>query len=74
MRPDDLREYLERRPFQTFRVYLSSGAFFDIRQPQMVHVGRATVTIGLPLEGTLQRYAVIALVHVAWLEVLIPAP
>ena len=35
MRPEDLREYLKREPFQPFRLHLSSGAFFDIRQPEL---------------------------------------
>jgi hypothetical protein len=74
MRPDDLRPYLERQPFQPFRLHLSSGAFFDIRHPQMVHIARSTLTVGFPLEGNLQRFAVVALVHVVWLEILLSAP
>jgi hypothetical protein len=74
MRPDDVREYLDRRPFHPVRVPLSSGAFFDIRQPEMAVVTRSVLTLGLPLEGGLQRFAVIALVHIVWLEVLLPTP
>jgi len=74
MRQEDVRELLERRPFQPFRIHLSTGAFFDIRQPQMVNVDRSTLTIALPLEGAMQRFAIVALVHVAWLEVLVPVP
>ncbi len=36
MRADDVREYLDQRPFHPFRLHLSTGAFFDIRQPEMV--------------------------------------
>jgi hypothetical protein len=74
MRPDDLREYCECQPVQPFRFHLSSGAFFDIHQPKMVHIGRSTLTIGFPLEANLQRFAVIALVHIVWIEILLPAP
>ena len=74
MRPDDLREQLERRPFEPFRVYLSNGVFFDIRKPHMASVMRSTLHIALPLEGDKQRFAVVALVHIVWLEVLLPAP
>lgn len=74
MRPDDLREHLERRPFVPFRVHLTGGAFFDIRNPDMAEVTRNTLHIALPLEGDRQRFAVIASVHIVWLEVVLPAP
>jgi hypothetical protein len=74
MRPDDLREYLDQRPFHPVRLHLSSGAFFDIRQAEMAAVGRSTLTLGLPVEAGFQRFVVIALVHIVWLEVLLPSP
>lgn len=73
MRRDDVLEYLERQPFQPFRIHLSSGAFFDIRRPELVALTRSTLTIGLPIEGEWQRYVVVALVHIVWLEILLPA-
>jgi hypothetical protein len=72
MRQEDVREFLERRPFQPFRIHLSTGAFFDIRQPRMASVGRSTLAIALPLEGTVQRFAMVSLLHVVWVEVLVP--
>jgi len=74
MRQDDLEEYLDRKPFQPFRIYLSTGAFVDIRQPQLVRITRSTLTLGQAIEGDKQRFLVIALVHIVWLEVLVPAP
>lgn len=74
MRQDDLDEYLQREPFQPFRIYLSTGAFFDIRQPELAWVTRSTLSLGLPIEGNQQRFLTIALVHIVWLEVLLPAP
>jgi hypothetical protein len=74
MRPDDVREYLDRRPFQPFRVHLTSGAFFDIRNAQMASVGRSALTLALGVEGDFQRFVVVALVHLVWLEVLVPVP
>jgi hypothetical protein len=74
MRPEDLREHLKRRPFEPFRVHLTGGTFFDIRNPEMAHVSRTTLHIGLPLEGAMQRFAIVALVHIVWLEVLLPVP
>ena len=73
MRQEQLQEYLQRQPFAPFRLYLSTGAFFDVRQPQMVDVGRSTLTIGLSVEGNQQRFVEVALIHIAWLEILLPA-
>jgi hypothetical protein len=72
MRPDDLRQYLDQQPSQPLRIHLSSGAFFDIRQPELTNVTRSTLNIGLPLEGNLRSFVDIALVHIVWLEVLVP--
>jgi hypothetical protein len=74
MRANELLRYLNQRPFHPIRLHLSSGAFFDIRQPEMATVGGSILTIGLPLEGEMQRFAVVTLVHIVWLEVLLPAP
>jgi hypothetical protein len=46
MRENDLTEYLNRQSFQPFRLYLSTGAFLEVRQPQLAHVSRSTLTIG----------------------------
>lgn len=74
MRPDDLQENLERVPFQPFRVYLTGGAFFDIRNPQLAHVLRSTLEITFPVEEDKQRFVSVALIHIVWIEVLLPAP
>lgn len=74
MRRDDLNEYLKRQPFQPFRLYLSTGAFVDIRQPELAHLRHSTLSIGLPIEGNHQRFLEIALIHIVWIEVLVPAP
>lgn len=74
MRQDDLNEYLKREPFQPFRLHLSTGAFFDIRQPQLAWADRSTLTIGQSIDGDKQRFVVIALIHIVWLELLVPAP
>jgi hypothetical protein len=74
MRQDDLNEYVDREPFQSFRLHLSSGAFVDIRNPEMVRLTRSTLTLGLSIEEDRQRFMVIALIHIVWLEILIPAP
>jgi hypothetical protein len=74
MRQDDLEEYLHREPFEPFRIYLSTGVFVDIRQPELARATRSPLTLGLPIEGDKQRFLVIALIHIVWLEILVPAP
>jgi hypothetical protein len=74
MRREDLLEHLNRMPFCPFRVYRSTGVFFDIRQPQLVSVDRSTLGITFPIEGESQRYVFIALIHIVWIEVLVPIP
>jgi hypothetical protein len=68
VRQDDLHEYLKRRAFQPFRLHLSTGAFFDIRQPQWAWADRSTLAIGQSIEGDKQRFLVIALIHIVWLD------
>jgi hypothetical protein len=74
MRQDDLDEYVDRKPFQPFRIHLSTGAFFDIHQPQLAYTSRSTLSLGLPLEGDKQRFLTIALIHIVWIEALYPTP
>ncbi|HTU18286.1 MAG TPA: hypothetical protein VMG10_09535 [Gemmataceae bacterium] len=74
MRRDVVEDYLKQRPFLPFRLYLSTGAFVDIRHQQSASLGPSTITIGLPLEGDRQRFLEIALIHIVWIEVLLPAP
>jgi hypothetical protein len=74
MRRETLEEYLNRRPFLPFRLYLSTGAFLDIRNPQSGSLGPSTVTLGLPIEGNQQRFLEVALIHIVWIEILFPAP
>lgn len=74
MRREDLERYLTRDPFQPFRLCLSPGTFVDIRHSQQATLSRSTITIGLPLEGDKQRFLEIALIHIVWIEIVVPAP
>jgi hypothetical protein len=37
--------YVTAEPFRPFRIQMTSGRTFEIRHPEMVQVGRATMTI-----------------------------
>ncbi len=46
MRPEDVREHLERHPFEPFRIFMSDGESFDVRHPDFCIVALTTVYVG----------------------------
>jgi len=72
MRPQDILKYLQRTPFQPFRLCLSDGRSFEIRHPEMAMVGRSAVIIGVPdpeeEEPIYERSFDCAIMHIASLE------
>ena len=48
MRPEDILEILRAKLFQPFRVYLTDGAVYEIRHPDMAIVQRSKVTVAVP--------------------------
>ena len=48
MRADELRELLDRRPFEPIRLHISSGQTVDIKHPEMAFV---TQSLGAPLQN-----------------------
>lgn len=40
-----IASYVGAEPFRPFRISLASGRSFEIRHPEMVQVGRSTMTI-----------------------------
>ncbi len=71
IRPEDIRDYLFRAPFEPFRLCLSDGAAFDVRHPEMCLLSRATVYLGRPAPdspGVADGVTQIALVHVTRIE------
>jgi hypothetical protein len=38
-------KYLGAEPFRPFRINMASGRSFEIRHPEMIQVGKSTVTI-----------------------------
>ncbi len=72
MRPEDILDLLHRRPFEPFRLYLSDGAMFDMRHPELAMVGRSTVLVGIPAPDTgepvFERFVNCALMHITRTE------
>ena len=51
MRPDQLRQILDRRPFEPIRLHITSGQTLDIKHPEMAVVSRSLVAVGVRDSG-----------------------
>ena len=74
MRPEDILEILRTTPFEPFRVYLTDGAVYEIRHPDMAIVQRSKVTVAIPgptgSDGPAERIVNCALIHITRTELL----
>lgn len=43
MRPDDIRDFLQKKPFQPFKVTLTDGRTYEVRHPELAMVARSAV-------------------------------
>lgn len=70
MRPEEIRSHLRRQPFQPFRVYLSNGMSYDVRQPELMAVGRRDVVIAIEVgeDDLPERFAYCDPMHVTNIE------
>ena len=64
-----LLEALRRRPFEPFRVRLSSGDVYEVRHPENALLLRGGVYVALGSDGDLPERAVFcSLLHIAAIE------
>lgn len=72
MRSEDVREFLQRRPFQPFRVTLTDGRTYDVFHPEMAMVGRSSVALGMPSpprsEPIYDRLITVSHLHIMQIE------
>lgn len=72
MRPEDIRQFLQRRPFQPFRLTLTDGRTYEVRHPELAMIGRSTVAVGLPTPGdpepVYDRLVTVSRLHIMQLE------
>ena len=72
MRPEDIREFLQHKPFQPFRVTLTDGRTYEVRHPELAMVGRSGVAIGVPATGDTRpiydRLVTVSLLHIMQVE------
>ena len=67
---DALKTAMSRRPFEPFRVILSSGDGYEIRHPEFAWLVKGGLFIGLPANnGELPERAVFcSMLHIAAIE------
>jgi hypothetical protein len=69
-----IQQFLQQRPFQPFRLSLTGGSVHEIRNPEWVTLGLATLTLNVPdptAPGGFRWQSVLALEHVVCLEPMI---
>jgi hypothetical protein len=74
MAPEELRNAVTRSPFEPFRIYLTDGAKYEIRHPDLVMVGRRSVVIGFTTRSPAEprpiydRYTTVDPLHIVRME------
>ncbi len=72
MRPEDIRDFLQKRPFQPFRLTLTDGRTYEVRHPELAMVGRSIVAIGVPAANdpspVFDRLVTVSLLHIMQVE------
>ena len=75
MTADTFREILRRRPFDPFRVVMSSGESYNVMHPEMALVTARSLILALsdPTAPEGERLAFCSYLHIAHIETLRPA-
>lgn len=69
MKPEDLIELLEERPFVPLRLHMSNGRMHEVRHPEMAIVGEDIVALGVEREDSVYpRIRLVSLAHVNEVE------
>ena len=68
------RELLSRRPFQPFRLVMSSGQTYDVRHPEMAFLTRSDLLVGIDEadDGVPAEFKICSLLHVSAIEPINP--
>lgn len=64
------RELLAKRPFQPFRLEMSSGEKYDVRHPEMAMLTKSDILVGIgdTDEGVPAEFKICSLLHVTSIE------
>jgi len=64
MNTDDLREILDREPFEPFRLVTSSGESYEVRDPHAVAIMQSRLFVALPTD----RWVILPYLHINAVE------
>ncbi len=64
MTPDDIKELLDRHPFEPFRIRLSSGDAYDVQDPHSVALMKNRLFLALPSD----RSVLVPYLYIAAIE------
>lgn len=71
MRIEDVREHLDKRPFESFRVCFSDASAVEVRHPELCWLARTSMHVAVPdpkVRGRALRVLHCALVHIVRFE------
>ena len=64
------RDLLAQRPFQPFRLVMSSGQTYEVRHPEMAWLTRTSILVGIDQadDGVPAEFKICSLLHVTAIE------
>src|SRR5437867_2895951 len=70
MTVQNFRELLTARPFQPFRLVMSSGKAYDVRHPEMAFLSRTSIYVGVDIadDNVPADFRICSLPHVTAIE------
>ena len=75
MTAETFREILHRRPFEPFRVVMSSGESYNVMHPEMALVSSRALVLAIPdpTHADGERIAFCSYLHIAHVETFTPS-
>ena len=52
IRPEGIRDLLQKKPFQPFRMHMSIGQSYDVNHPELALVTEGTIVVSKPIPGS----------------------
>ncbi len=64
------QELLSKRPFEPFRLVMSSGRTYEVRHPEMAFLTRSDILVGIDAtdDGVPADFRICSLLHVSAIE------
>ena len=64
------QKLLAKKPFQPFRLVMSSGKTYEVRHPEMAMLTRTDILVGIDIteEGVPAEFDICSLLHVSAIE------